>query len=287
MFKQKPRKQTFSKEEIISALHACAKRLGRVPTYTELSKMSGVKFTAIRRHFGTFTQALRATAMEVGHCGVTSSMKDLFNDWAGVARAVKRVPTINDHCVHGKYSPRPFLSRFGGWTKVAEGMREFAEGNGLDKKHPELMAMIAQWRPRGPMKRTPVERGADGVPLAPRPKLLLDRPIYGPPLTPPGLAHEPVNEMGVVYLFGMVAYKLGFVVTRLQSEFPDCEALREIEPGRWQRLRIEFEFESRNFLAHRHDAKECDMIVCWRHNWAECPKNIEVIELSSIVRKLM
>ena len=66
-------------------------------------------------------------------------------------------------------------------------------------------------------------------------------------MTPPGLAHEPVNEAGVLYLFGMVAYRLGFVVTRVQSEFPDCEALREIEPGRWQRLLIELEFESRNF----------------------------------------
>jgi len=63
----------------------------------------------------------------------------------------------------------------------------------------------------------------------------------------------------------------------LQSAFPDCEAVREIQPGRWQRVRIEFEYESRNFLTHRHPAGECDVIVCWRHNWAECP--LEVVEL--------
>jgi len=114
MYKQRERQKSITKQEIITALHACAKKLGRVPSYAELSKMSRVKFTAIRRHFGTFTQALRATEMEVGHCGVTSSMKDLFDDWAGVARRVKRIPTINDHSMHGKYSPRPFLTRFGG-----------------------------------------------------------------------------------------------------------------------------------------------------------------------------
>jgi len=214
-------------------------------------------------------------------------MKDLFNDWAGVARAVKRVPTVNDYHMHGKYSPRPLLTRFGVWSRVAEGLREFAEREGLDKVHPDLMAMIAAWKPRVPVKRTLVARDEEGIPLTPKPKLRLDRPVYGPPMSPPGLAHEPVNEAGVLYLFGMVAHKLGFVVTRVQSEFPDCEALREIEPGRWQRLRIELEFESSRFLVHGHDANDCDVIVCWKHNWAECPAHIEVIELSSIVRRLM
>jgi hypothetical protein len=93
--------------------------------------------------------------------------------------------------------------------------------------------------------------------------------------------------MGVVYLFGLLGHRLGYVVTRIQSEFPDCEAFREVAPGRWQRVRIEFEFESRNFLLHKHDPKKCDVIVCWKHNWAECPANIEVIELSSMMKGLM
>jgi len=74
-----------------------------------------------------------------------------------------------------------------------------------------------------------------------------DRPIYGPPLTELSLSHGPSNEMGVVFLFGMMARELGFVVTHVQSEFPDCEAMREVDAGQWQRVRIEFEFESRNF----------------------------------------
>ncbi|HEV7521467.1 MAG TPA: hypothetical protein VGP89_10245 [Candidatus Angelobacter sp.] len=34
---------------------------------------------------------------------------------------------------------------------------------------------------------------------------------------------------------GTLAKELGFMVIRLQTEFPDCEAFREVEPGRWQR----------------------------------------------------
>jgi hypothetical protein len=87
--------------------------------------------------------------------------------------------------------------------------------------------------------------------------------------------------MGVVFLFGTLAEKLGFMVTLVQAEFPDCEALREVGPRRWQRIRIEFEFESRNFLRHDHCAEACDLIVCWVHNWPECP--LEVVELREVM----
>jgi hypothetical protein len=47
---------------------------------------------------------------------------------------------------------------------------------------------------------------------------------------------------------------------------------------------VELEQESRNFLKHGHDPNGCDLIVCWEHNWDECP--LEVIELKSVIRKL-
>jgi hypothetical protein len=53
---------------------------------------------------------------------------------------------------------------------------------------------------------------------------------------------------------------------------------------RWQRVWIEFEYESRNFLKHFHDAAKCDIVVCWKHTWPECP--LEVIELRNRVAKL-
>jgi hypothetical protein len=39
----------------------------------------------------------------------------------------------------------------------------------------------------------------------------------------------------------------------------------------------EIELYSRNFLAHKHDLKKIDLIICWKNNWEECP--VEVIEL--------
>jgi|SRR6267378_4328508 len=109
------------------------------------------------------------------------------------------------------------------------------------------------------------------------------RPTYGDPIDFRGLRHEPVNEQGVVFLFGMIAKELGYMVEGVQTGYPDCEAKRQVKRGRWQTVKIEFEFESKNF---DHAPDGCDIIVCWRHNWPDCPKHIEVVELSSIVETI-
>jgi hypothetical protein len=93
----------------------------------------------------------------------------------------------------------------------------------------------------------------------------------------------PVNEQGVVYLFGALSERLGYLVLRVQTEFPDCEAMRVVEGKRMQRVRIEFEYESRNFLRHMHEPSGCDLIVCWEHNWPESP--LEVVELKGVVTR--
>jgi hypothetical protein len=110
------------------------------------------------------------------------------------------------------------------------------------------------------------------------------RPVMGPPFHWCALSNAPVNELGVVLLFGMLAGELGFQIEAVWGRYPDIEAKRQIRPGKWQRVRIEVEYESRNFAQHGHNAQDCDIIVCWKHNWAKCPKHIEVIELSRVVR---
>ena len=109
-----------------------------------------------------------------------------------------------------------------------------------------------------------------------------DRPLLGPPMHAAGLAHEPVNEMGVSMLFAMKARELGFIIESVQPWFPDCRAKMEVLPGKWQDVRIEFEKDSRGFAEHGHDPKGADMIVCWRHNWKGCPKEMMVLELRKV-----
>ena len=101
-----------------------------------------------------------------------------------------------------------------------------------------------------------------------------------------GMVWAPVNEQGVVFLFGKIAHELGMYVEVVRPGYPDCIAKRYIGKGRWEEVRVEFEFKSHDFERHGHDPTECDMLVCWEHDWNGCPKHIEVIELKQEIRKL-
>jgi HNH endonuclease len=116
-----------------------------------------------------------------------------------------------------------------------------------------------------------------------RRRVLPDRPLLGPPMRRMAMSHEPVNEMGVVMLFAMYAERLGFVIEFAQVRFPDCKAKLEVEPGRWQDVNVEFELRSSNFVEHGHDPEKTDVIVCWKHDWADCPERIMVLELSKLM----
>jgi hypothetical protein len=100
-----------------------------------------------------------------------------------------------------------------------------------------------------------------------------------------GMARAPTNEQGVVALFAMVAQDLGYAIELMGQAFPDCEATRRLRGGRYERVRIEFEYESRNFLHHKHDPKSCDVLVCWIANW-QPPAHVELIELRTLIKKL-
>ncbi len=113
----------------------------------------------------------------------------------------------------------------------------------------------------------------------PKPK----QPLYGivgERVDLPILNYAPLNEKGVILLFGYYLQDLGIShVEEIKAGFPDAIAMRPVGNGKYQRVRIEFEFKSSSFVKHGHDINECDLIVCWLHDWRDCP--IEVIELST------
>jgi hypothetical protein len=110
------------------------------------------------------------------------------------------------------------------------------------------------------------------------------RTIVGELINFRGMVWAPVNEQGVVFLFGKIAHELGMYVEVVRPGYPDCIAKRYIGKGRWQEVRIEFEFKSSSFKGH--DPAECDILVCWLNDWKNCPESIEIIDLSEEIKKL-
>jgi hypothetical protein len=301
---KKMNRRNTSKVEVIAAILACAEKLGRVPSIPELVKLERLDRTEIRKHFGNYKYALEACNLEIPERGRKLEMARLFEDWAGVVRKLKKLPSLFEYEQNSRYTEKPLTSRFGTWAQVPGALKIYAAQQGLAEEWRDVMELVEEQEKRAELKRRsttgslsgrPDGRpggGHDGGPggaLAGEPcgeatlsAMVLavtdeSRPVYGVVIGTHAHVCAPTNESGVVCLFGAMAQQLGFMVLRIQTEFPDCEAIRLVAPGRYQRVRIEFEYESRNFLRHMHDAEECDLIVCWEHNWRECP--LEVVEL--------
>jgi hypothetical protein len=263
-----------TKENVKAAILACRKKLKHVPNLTELTRETEVTRYDVFRNFRSYVRALKECKLEKIGSGMKVEMKGLFLDWARVVRALRKLPMSYEYQRRGLYSVRPFSKRFGPWPNVAEAMKLYALEHGLADDWQDVMQLIdAQ------------AKGKTGGPKAPSlpfdAQILAGRPVYGQLLRPFPLVCAPVNEFGVIFLFGALAEPLGFQMLRIQAEYPDGEAFRVVAGKRLQLVKIEFEYESRNFLRHGHDAKKCDLIVCWEHNWPAAP--LEVIELKQIL----
>ena len=272
-----PEIRSVTKQEIKAAILGCARKLKRAPTLRELGANTRVTHYDVIRTFGTYLCALNECKLKKTGSGMMLSMEQLFHDWARVVRAIKRIPMLYEYQRHGHYSQRPFVKRFGPWRNVPEAMKLYAVDHRLVDDWRDVIALIDGY----------VECKNGNQPetaLLPHPVISPNRPFYGRLLRPFPLVCAPTNEAGVIFLFGAMAQQLGFQMLRIQSDYPDGEALRTVSGDRLQRVTIEFEFESRNFLRHGHNAAKCDLIVCWENNWADAP--LEVIELKTEIQKL-
>ncbi len=269
--------KNMTREEILTAIREVAEKLEHPPTFPQLEDMTAMRRRDIRKHFRSFTGALEESGVGVGDNCRRIPDEALFEEWATIARKLKKLPSITQFDDRSKYTVAPYQGRFRHWSRVPEKMGEYARTHGLMDEWQDVMELIRRKDEEG------LAATADGRPrIALRePEIRKDRPIYGPLMAPAPLLHEPINEMGVVFLFGTQAARLGYMVTLIQAGFPDCEAFRVVAERRLQRVKIEFEQESRNFLKHGHNVNDCDMIVCWEHNWPECP--LEVLELRTLL----
>ena len=270
--------KNLTREEVIAAIQACTEKLGRVPNRVELMKHTGLTRHDVNRYFGNYMLALKQCNLEKTGGGMKIDMDRLFRDWTRVVRAVKRLPRIYEFESESRYSIRPFRRLFGAWRNVPDGMKRYALEGGLVDDWQDVMELID-----GQAKGQADDLKAAAALLSDS-KILPGRPMYGQLIRPFPLLCAPVNEFGVIFLFGALAERMGFQMLRIQGEYPDGEGFRVVAEGRLQRVKIEFELQSRNFLRHNHDPAKADLIVCWEHNWPDCP--LEVIELKKVLQNL-
>ncbi|HSG63293.1 MAG TPA: hypothetical protein VLA24_17850 [Pseudomonadales bacterium] len=82
------------------------------------------------------------------------------------------------------------------------------------------------------------------------------------------------SEMNVREWFTANGGKFGYSIVVSQTAFPDY--ILKDEQGRL--YRVEVEYQSFNFVQHKHDPAGCDFILCWHHTSASM---LPVLELST------
>lgn len=263
-----PQDPPLDRAILVARLREVAAKLGtRQVMRAEFRRETGIPFSAIQRHFDTYGNLVRAAGLidsrhndRLPDEKLFRVMRDAFIEAGGIVPQ-HVFDRVADHSRH------TYTKRFGSWAGAVAAFREWTERHDPEFPH---MAALRQHKGRAP--RT----------LAPPPP---DGRRYGPLLGFRALQHAPTSEAGVIFLFGLMAEELGFIVDALRPDFPDCEARRKVDGGAaWMPVRIEFEFLSRRFREHGHDPDGCDLVVCWQHDWPDCP--VEVMELKSKVEEM-
>jgi hypothetical protein len=277
-------KKKYTREDIIrilKELDAEGKRTSRkglsqkgISQYW-VAKLIPEGLTELKRELG-----IRITPQEEPH--LTDELLKKIDETVSNLRSI---PTWNQLERETKITQKVFTSRFGkrGIREVFVHYREWLEKNQPISKNIKLVDSYLEGRGKTKTPRSkPVKRKTSTT--VSKAKRVPGSRTYGPPLNFKNLIYEPVNEQGVVFLFGMVSEALGFSIEWIGPDFPDCEAKRYIEGKgkRQQPVRIEFKFKSREF---NYPVEGCDIIVCWEDNWGDdCP--LEVIELRTKIEKL-
>jgi hypothetical protein len=254
-FKESDRKPLIAKAKAV-----IGRTSARWVPLSEFCRLAKVSRYQISRCFDSYGDLLSAAGLPQRGPNGRIPDDDMMRAMADVFRQEKGPTKYLRFRRLSRYSAAAYLTRWGSWRATLRAFVDWQKKNDPDFPYADQLAGAKD----GPCTPVWPKRGGRR---------------YGETLNFRGLLHAPVNEQGVVFLFATLASDLGYLIDSLGSEFPDCEAKRRVGKG-WERVRIEFEFESRNFSVHAHDPEECDLIVCWEHNWPQCP--VEVLELKPL-----
>jgi hypothetical protein len=269
----------ITRESIIAAAKEAAKQVAGPLSRPDFERITGISAHHIYKIFpeGGWSEVKQIAGLAFHPQAKPLSDGDLLKEFNRIASALGNIPTWRVFADKANISADVVRKRFGGtkgtikkyieWLKLNHPDSPLLNRIIINEKSPAIIREITSTK-----LTSEWERG--------------DGPVYGGPIDFRGLRHAPINENGVIFLFGMVSYELGFIVESIHNAYPDCEAKRCIDRkgNRWQRVQIEFEHRSSHFRDHGHNAQNCDLIVCWEHDWADCP--IEVFELKKVIKEL-
>ncbi len=269
----------YSKEKIISEIRRIATSLGQNSLkMADFQRHAKIAVSTVRYHFGSWNTAVKEAGLEPIDSIEVIRKKDLIPDDELLRDLIRlyneygKEPTGSLVNAKGKFSERPYRAR---WKSLHKAFLI------AQKRFPDSQEFPSLQKTAIHLKQSEVKI----VPETIKPKTTKRKKVvFGEPINFRGLRFAPINEQGVVYLFGMISHELGYMIESIRTDYPDCEGKRcfDKENNKWEHVQIEFEYKSSNFREHGHNPEQCDIIVCWEHDWKNCP--VEILELRSVIK---
>jgi hypothetical protein len=265
-------KKAISQEECLKEIRRVANILNtNYISQRDFNKHSKILSATIRSKFNSWEKALMISGLKPGkNFYKTIELKELANEFYEVAKRLSYIPSLNQMVHRGKFSERTYTRKFKKYSTFKAIVSKYIVDEQLckDKNIIHLFEIEA----KNIKSDTPIQE---------------IRPHYeGKTLNFRHFAYTPTYENEVVSIFSAVAGELGFEIITIRDAFPDCKARRKSQNfrNRMQDCLIEFEFKSSDFVKHKHPIDGCNLVICWEHDWLECP--IEVLNLKTEINKL-
>lgn len=83
----------------------------------------------------------------------------------------------------------------------------------------------------------------------------------------------PRNEQETIALFSSLAQALGYKFKSIGMTCPDAILVKNGVD-----VRVEFEHKAKNFVNHKHDPNDVDLIICWENDWPGSPVPVLSLE---------
>ncbi len=206
----------YTDQEIIQEIRRVAALVGKTSLkereFNEFSRISGS--TASYR-FGSWNEAVKAAGLEpIDPVSVITGSQqipdeDLLRELIRLYNETGKNPTYRLLRAKGKFSEYPYKAR---WNTLAEAFQV------AQKRSPDMTHAF----PSTPKGEHPHSTTVQLVPPTIKPKTpRKERVVFGEPIDFRGLRFAPVNEQGVVYLFGMISHELGYLIESVRTAYPD------------------------------------------------------------------
>lgn len=209
-----------TREEIVEAARKAAVENGGFLSRSDFQRITGIGQYHVYRLFpeGGWSEVLQLAGVAFHpQYNQNVSDDDLIKEFHRVASELGEIPTWPTLEAKGGFNRKTMTKRFGGARGTVQRYAQWLRAN--DPTNP-LLALAEASLSR------PIEVAAVSVGQVTQ-RGHWDRsdgPEDGAPINFRGLRHAPLNEQGVVYIFGMVSHELGFLVEAVHSAYPDCEA---------------------------------------------------------------